>query len=70
MHLVCGNCASLIQHDSSGCGKTWADTRCDEFVFTCKGCTEVLALVKQVESLRQMVEGMMEKVTGLRFEVK
>ena len=54
MHLRCGNCASWVQHESSGCEKL-ADTKGDEFVFTCKGCTEVAALVKEVEGLRQMV---------------
>ena len=37
---------------------------------TCKGCTEVKVLVKEVEGLKQMVEEMMEKVTGLRLEDK
>ena len=69
-HLVCGNCSSWIQFESSGCGKTWAETRGESFAFTCKGCTEVTALVKEVEGLRQMVEDMMEKVAGLRFEDK
>ena len=41
-----------------------------EFAFTCQGCTEVTDLVKEVEGLRQMVEDMMEKVAGLRFEDK
>ena len=36
----------------------------------CKGCTEVAALVKEVEGLRQMVEDMKEMVAGLRFEDK
>ena len=44
-HLVCGNCASWIQHENSGCDKKWADTRVEGFVFTCKGCTEVAALM-------------------------
>ena len=69
-HLVCGNCASWIQHEGSGCEKKWADTKVDGFVFTCKGCTEVVALVKEVEGLRQMVEGMKEMVAGLRYEDK
>ena len=69
-HLVWGNCSSWIQFKSSGCGETWAETRGESFVFTCKGCTEVTALVKEVEGLRQMVEDMMEKVAGLRFEDK
>ena len=60
-HLVCGNCGSWIQHE---------DTRVDGFVFTCKGCTEVAALAKEVEGLRQMVEDMKEMVAGLRFEDK
>ena len=40
------------------------------FEFTCKGCTEVTALVKEVEGLKQMVEDIMEKVAGLRVEDK
>ena len=66
-HLVCGNCASWVQHESSGCEKKWADTRGDGFVFTCKECTDVAALVKEVEGMRQMVEDMKELVAGLRF---
>ena len=69
-HLVCGNCASWIQHEGSGCEKKWAETKVDGFVFTCKGCTGVVALVKEVEGLRQMVEGMKEMVAGLRYEDK
>ena len=68
-HLVCGNCASWIQHESSGCEK-WAGTRGEGFVFTCNGCTEMAALAKEVEGLRQMVEDMKEMVAGLRFEDK
>ena len=64
-HLVCGNCASWIQHEGSGCEKKWADTKVDGFVFTCKGCTEVVALVKEVEGLRQMVEGMKGMIGGI-----
>ena len=41
-------CASWIQHENSGCEKKWADTRVEGFVFTCKGCTEVAALAKEV----------------------
>ena len=69
-HLVCGNCASWIQLDISGCEKKWADTRVEGFVFTCKGCTEVAALAKEVDGLRQMVEDMKDMVAGLRFEDK
>ena len=69
-HLLCGNCRSWIQFESSGCGKTWAETRGKGFEFTCKGCTEVTALVKEVEGLKQMVEDIMEKVAGLRVEDK
>ena len=67
-HLICCNCSSWVHFVSSGCGKTWAETREECFVFTCKGCTEVKVLVKEVEGLKQMVEEMMEKVTGLRLE--
>ena len=45
------------------------DTR-GGFVFTCKGCTEVAALVKEVSGLRQMVEYMKETVAGLQLEDK
>ena len=69
-HLVCGNCTSWIHDENSGCEKKWADTRVEGFVFTCKGCTEVAALAKEVEGLRQMVEDMKEMVAGLRFEDK
>ena len=66
-HLVCGNCASWIQHENSGCEMKWADTRVEGFVFTCKGCTGVAAMVKEVDGLKQMVEDMKEMVAGLRF---
>ena len=69
-HLVCGNCASWIRHENSGCEKKWADTRVEGFVFTCKGCPEVAALAKEVDGPRQMVEDMKEMVAGLRFEDK
>ena len=69
-HLICCNCSSWVHFVSSGCGKTWAVTRGKSFVFTCKGCTEVKVLVKEVEELKQMVEEMTEKVTGLRLEDK
>ena len=67
-HLVCGNCASwILQHENSGCEKKWADTRVEGFVFTCKGCTGVAAMAKEVDGLKQMVEDMKEMVAGLRF---
>ena len=69
-HLVCGNYGSWTQHESSGCGKTWAETRGDGFKFTCKGCTAAAALAKEVEGQRQMMEDMKEMVAGLRFEDK
>ena len=70
-HLVCLNCKSWVDFKSSGCGKTWAETRGESFAFTCKGCTEVTVLVKEVEGLKQMVEDMMMgKVTRMRFEDK
>ena len=69
-HLICCKCSSKVQFVSSGCGKTWAETRGESCVFTCKGCTEVNVLVKEVEGLKQMVEEMMEKITGLRLEDK
>ena len=46
-HLVCLNCKSWADFKSSGCGKTWAETRGESFAFTCKGCTEVTVLVKE-----------------------
>ena len=69
-HLVCLNCRSWVDFKSSGCGKTWAETRGESFAFTCMGCTEVTVLVKEVEGLKQMVEDMMGKVTRMRFEDK
>ena len=69
-HLVCLNCRSWVDFKSSGCGKTWAETRGESYAFTCKGCTEVTVLVKEVEGLKQMVEDMMGKVTRMRFEDK
>ena len=69
-HLICCNCSSWVQFMSSVCGKTWAETRRGSFVFACKGCTQVNVLVKEVEGLKQMVEEMMDKVTGLRLEDK
>ena len=66
----CCNCSSWVEFKSSGCGKTWAETRGESFEFTCKGYTEVTVLEKEVEGLKQMVEDMMEKVTGLRLEDK
>ena len=72
-HLICCNCSCWVHFVSSGCGKTWAETRLtrgESFVFTCKGCTEVKGLEKEVEGLKKMVEEMMEKVTGLRVEDK
>ena len=44
-----------------------ADTRVEGFVFTCKGCTGVAAMAKEVDGLKQMVEDMKEMVAGLRF---
>ena len=41
-----------------------------EFCIYVQGGTEVTALVKEVERLRQMVEDMTEKVAGLRLEAK
>ena len=69
-HLVCGNCASWVHYETSGFEKKWADTRADAFVFTCKGCTEVATLVKEVSGLKQMMEDMKETVAGLQLEDK
>ena len=69
-HLVCGNCASWVHLETSGCEKKWADTRAEGFVFTCKGCTEVAVLVKEVSGLKQMMEDMKETVAGLHLEDK
>ena len=69
-HLVCGNCASWVHLETSGCEKKWADTRAERFVFTCKGCTEVAVLVKEVSGLKQMMEDMKDTVAGLHLEDK
>ena len=63
-HLVCGNCASWVHYETSGCEKKWADTRTEGFVFTCKGCTEMTGLVKEVSGLKQMMEDLKE-TTGV-----
>ena len=68
--LVCGNCASWVHLETFGCEKKWADTRAEGFVFTCKGCTEVAVLVKEVSELKQMMEDMKETVAGLHLEDK
>ena len=67
-HLVCGNCASWVHYETSGCEKKWADTRTEGFVFTCKGCTEVTVLVKEVAGLKQMMEDLKETVAGLQLD--
>ena len=69
-HLVCGNCASWVHLETSGCEKKWADTRAEGFVFTCKGCTEGAVLVKEVSGLKQVMEDMKEMVAGLHLEDK
>ena len=69
-HLVCGNCASWVHLETSGCEMKWADTRAEGFVFTCKGCTEVAVLVIEVSGLKQMMEDMKETVAGLHLEDK
>ena len=69
-HLVCGNCASWVHYETSGCDKKWADTRAEGFMFTCKGCTEVAVLVKEVSGLKQMMEDLKETVAGLQLDDK
>ena len=70
-HLVCGNCSSWIQFDSSGCTISWAEMRKSTSVFTCKGCTEVgTRLVGEVEDLRKMMESLKRMVTGQGLEEK
>ena len=69
-HLVCGNCASWVRYETSGCEKKWTETRAEGFVFTCKRCTEVAVLVKEVSGLKRMVEDMKETVAGLLLEDK
>ena len=69
-HLVCGNCASWVHYETSGCEKKWADTRAEGFKFTCKGCTEVAVLVKEVSGLKQMMEDLNETVAGLQWDDK
>ena len=39
-------------------------------MFTCKGCTEVAVLVKEVSGLKQVMEDMKETVAGLHLEDK
>ena len=66
----CGNCASWVHYETSRCEKKWADTRTEGIVFTCKGCTEVTVLVKEVSGLKHMMEDMNETVAGLQLEDK
>ena len=69
-HLVCGNCASWVHYETSRCEKKWADTRAEGFEFTCKGCTEVAVLVKEVSGLKQMMEDLKDTVAGLQLDDK
>ena len=69
-HLVCGNCASWVYYETSGCEKKWADTRAEGFEFTSKGWTEVAVLVKEVSGLKQMMEDLKETVAGLQLDDK
>ena len=69
-HLVCGNSKSWVHYETSGCEKKWAATRPVGFVFTCKGCTEVAVLVKEVSGLKQMMEDLKETVAGLQLDDK
>ena len=69
-HLVCGKCASWVHYETSGCEKKWADTRAEGFEFTCKGCTEVAVLDKEVSGLKQMMEDLKETVAGLQLDDK
>ena len=69
-HLVCGNCASWVHYETSGCEQKWAETRAEGFVFTCKGYTEEAVFIQELSGLRQMVEDMKETVDGLRLEDK
>ena len=39
-------------------------------MFTCKGCTEVAVLVKEVSGLKQMMEDLKETVAGLQLDDK
>ena len=69
-HLVCGNCSSWIQFDSSGCTISLAEMRESTSAFTCKGCTEMARLVGEVEDLRKMMESLKRMVTGQGLEEK
>ena len=37
-------------------------------MFTCKGCTEVTVLVREVSGLKQMMEDLKETVAGLQLD--
>ena len=67
-HLVCACCSSLVQFDSSGCTKSWAERSRCACAFTCKGCREVARLVGEVGDLRQMVDSMKRMITGQGLE--
>ena len=69
-HLICASCSSWIQFDSSGCTNSWAEMRGEgggACVFTCKGCTEVTRLVREVD-LRRMMESMKRMITRQGLE--
>ena len=68
-HLICANCSSWIQFDSSGCTNSWAEmTGGGACAFTCKGCTEVTRLVGEVGYIRQMMESMKRMITRQELE--
>ena len=67
-HFVCASCSSLVQFDSSGCTKSWAEMSRRACAFTCKGCREVARLVGEVGDLRQMMDSMKRMITGQGLE--
>ena len=67
-HLVCCDCSSWIQFDTLGCTIPWGEMK-GSTEFKCKGCTEVVRLVGEVEDLRKMVESLKRTVTGQGLEV-
>ena len=64
------SCISWLESVSPGCTTSWSDMRGGTCVFDCKGCIKMARLVKEVETLRQIMETMKRMVTGLGLEEK
>ena len=57
-HLLCGSCSNWVDFDKSGCEKSWAEVRADNFIFECRGYG------KMKEQLRLVVAMMGREEVG------